>query len=57
MVRQAHELQPVRDRLVIELPEKPNIKPKEYIKVPITPELKDIQPYRSGSERVNRPKA
>ena len=42
MVRQARELQPVRDRLVIELPEKPNIKPKEYIKVPITPESKDI---------------
>ena len=42
MVRQACELYLVRDRLIIELPEKPNIKPKEYIKVPTTPELKDI---------------
>ena len=42
MVRQARELQPVRDRLVIELPKKPNIKPKEYIKVLTTPELKDV---------------
>ena len=43
MVRQARELQPVRDCLVIKLPKKPNIKPKEYIKVPITPEPEDIQ--------------
>ena len=43
IVRQAYELQSVRNRLIIELPEKPNIKPKEYIKVPITPELKDVQ--------------
>ena len=57
MVRQARELQPVRDRLVIELPKKPNIRPKEYIKVLITPELKDVQPYRFSSEGVNRPKA
>ena len=57
MVRQARELHPVRDRLVIELPEKPNIKPKEYAEVLITPELKDIQPYCSGLERENRPKA
>ena len=57
MVRQARELHPVQDRLIIKLPEKPNIKPKEYIKVLITPEPKDIQPYRSSSEGVNRPKA
>ena len=57
MVRQARELQPVRDRLIIKLPKKPNIRPKEYIKVPITPEIEDIQPYRSGLEGVNRPKA
>ena len=57
MVRHAHELQPVQDRLIIELPEKPNIRPKEYIKVPTTPEPEDIQPYRSGTEGVNRPKA
>ena len=57
MVRQARELQPVRDRLVIELPEKPNIRPKEYIKVPTTPEPKDIQPYRSILKRANKPKA
>ena len=42
MVRQARELQPVRDRLIIKLPKKPNIRPKEYVEVPITPELKDI---------------
>ena len=42
MVRQARELQPVRNRLIIKLPEKLNIRPKEYIKVPITPEPKDI---------------
>ena len=57
MVRQARELHPVRDRLIIELPKKPNIKPKEYIKIPTTPEPKNIQPYRSGSKRANRPKA
>ena len=57
MVRQARELQPVQDRLIIELPEKPNIKPKEYVKVPLTPEPEDIQPYYSGSKGVNRPKA
>ena len=43
MVRQACELHPVRDRLVIELPEKPNIRPEEYIKVPTTPEPEDVQ--------------
>ena len=43
MVRQARELQPVRDRLIIELPKKPNIRPEEYIKVPTTPEPKDVQ--------------
>ena len=43
MVRQARELQPVRDRLVIELPEKPNIRPKEYVEVPTTPEPEDVQ--------------
>ena len=43
MVRQARELQPVRDRLVIELPEKPNIRPEEYVEVPITPEPEDVQ--------------
>ena len=42
MVRQAYELYLVRDRLVIKLPEKPNIRPKEYIKVLITPEPEDI---------------
>ena len=42
MVRQARELQLVRDRLIIELLEKFNIKPKEYIKVPIILEPKDI---------------
>ena len=57
MVRQARELQPVRDRLIIELPEKPNIRPEEYVKVPITPEPKDVQPYRSVLKGVNRPKA
>ena len=56
-MRQARELHPVRNRLIIELPEKPNIRPKEYVEVPTTPEPKDIQPYRSGSEGVNRPKA
>ena len=43
MVRQARELQPVRNRLVIKLPKKPNIRPKEYVKVPITPEPEDVQ--------------
>ena len=43
MVRQARELQPVRDRLIIKLPEKPNIRPKEYVKVPTTPKPEDIQ--------------
>ena len=42
MVRQARELQSVRDRLIIKLPEKLNIKPKEYIKVLIIPKPKDI---------------
>ena len=42
MVRQARDLHPVRDRLIIELLEKLNIKPKEYVKVPITSEPKDI---------------
>ena len=57
IMRQARELYRVRDRLVIELPEKPNIRPKEYVKVPTTPEPEDVQPYRSGSEGANRPKA
>ena len=43
MVRQARELHPVQDRLIIKLPKKPNIKPKEYIKVPTTPEPEDVQ--------------
>ena len=43
IVRQARELQPMRDRLIIELPEKPNIRPKEYVKIPTTPEPEDIQ--------------
>ena len=42
-MRQARELYPVRDRLIIELPEKPNIRPKEYIEVPTTPEPEDVQ--------------
>ena len=42
MVRQARELQPVRNRLIIELLKKPNIKPKEYIKILLTPKPKDI---------------
>ena len=57
MVRQARELHPVRDRLIIELPEKPNIRPKEYVEILTTPEPKDVQPYRSGLEGANRPKA
>ena len=43
IIRQARELQPMQNRLIIELPKKPNIKPKEYIKVPITPKPEDIQ--------------
>ena len=43
MVRQARKLQPVRNRLIIELPKKPNIRPKEYVEIPITPEPEDIQ--------------
>ena len=42
MVRQACELYPVRDRLIIKLAEKPNIRPKEYAEVFITPEPKDV---------------
>ena len=42
-MRQARELYPVRKCLIIKLPEKPNIKPEEYVKVPITLEPKDIQ--------------
>ena len=42
-MRQARELQPVQDRLIIELPKKPNIRPKEYIKVPTTPDPEDVQ--------------
>ena len=57
IIRQARELHPVQDRLVIKLPEKPNIKPEEYVEVPSTPEPEDVQPYRSGSEGANRPKA
>ena len=43
MVRQALKLHPVQDRLVIELPEKLNIKPKEYDEIPTTPKLEDNQ--------------
>ena len=43
IVRQAHELHPMRNRLIIKLPKKPNIKPKEYTKILTTPESKDIQ--------------
>ena len=43
MVRQARELHPMRDRLIIKLPEKPNIRPEEYVKVPTTPEPEDVQ--------------
>ena len=57
ILRQARELHPVRNRLIIELSKKPNIRPKKYIKVPITPKPKDIQPYRSGLKGANRPKA
>ena len=57
MVRQARELHPMRDRLIIELSKKLNIRPEEYVQVPTTPEPKDIQPYRSGLKGVNRPKA
>ena len=57
ILRQARKLHPVQNRLIIELPEKPNIRPKEYIKIPTTPEPKDIQPYRSGLKGVNRSKA
>ena len=42
MVRQACELHLVRNRLIIELPKKPNIRPKEYIKILTTLELEDI---------------
>ena len=56
MMRQARKLHPVQDRLVIELPGKPNIRPKEYTEVPITPDTENIQPYCSGSEGANRPK-
>ena len=57
MVRQARELHTVRDRLIIKLPEKFNIRPKEYIKIPTTPKPKNIQPYYSGLKGANRPKA
>ena len=43
IVRQARELYPVWDRLIIKLPEKPNIRPEEYVEVLITPEPKDVQ--------------
>ena len=42
MVRQARELHLVRDRLVIELPEKLNIRPEEYVEVLTTPEPEDV---------------
>ena len=42
MVRQARDLYPVRDRLVIELPKKPNIRSEEYVEVPIIPEPEDV---------------
>ena len=42
MIRQACELYLVRDHLVIELPEKPNIRPEESAEVLITPELEDV---------------
>ena len=57
MVRQACELYSMRDRLVIELLKKLNIGPKEYVKVLITPELKDVQLYCFGLKGVNKPKA
>ena len=57
MVRQARKLHPMQDRLIIELPKKPNMRPKKYIKIPTTPEPKDIQPYRSGLKGANKPKA
>ena len=57
IIRQARELHPVQDRLIIELPQQLNIRPEEYIKVPTTPKPKDIQPYRSSSKGANRPKA
>ena len=47
----------MRDRLIIKLPKKLNIKPKEYIKIPITLESKDVQPYLSSLKGVKRPKA
>ena len=47
----------MQDSLVIELPEKPNIRPEEYHEVLITPEPKDVQPYCSGLKGVNKPKA
>ena len=57
IVRQAPELHLVQNRLVIKLPEKLNIKPEKYVKVLITPEPEDIQPYRPGTERADRSKA
>ena len=57
MMRQPHELHLVRDYLVIELPEKPNIKPKEYAEIPITPELENIPPYCLKEKGADRPKA
>ena len=43
IIRQARELHPVQNRLIIELPEKPNIRPEEYTNIPTTPEPEDIQ--------------
>ena len=47
----------MQDRLIIELLEKLNIRPEEYVEVPTAPEPEDIQPYRSGLEGANRLKA
>ena len=57
IVRQAREFHPVRDRLIIELPKKPNIKPKEYVKVPTTPEPNGVQPYHPGTKGADKSKA
>ena len=57
IITQARKLHPVQNRLIIKLPEKLNIKPKEYNEIPITPELKNIQPYRPRIKGADKPKA
>ena len=42
ILRQARKLDLVQNRLIIKLPEKPNIKPKKYAKILTTPESKNI---------------